>query len=166
MNVIKTSPTARRLYLLLQGQQLHKGGLQCTTSLQNTRYKEATIHSLVMQHKAHISQIVAILPYTKYWLLAGQYNDTHSDIANMSVSTYIVFYSRCQQMVWHAIHYTADERPTIATNCHLQQPISKSVLHPKLRNYQPFYISSLCMYTQQKIYQLVSQSHCYFVLNW
>ena len=34
-----------------------------------------------MQHKAHISQTVAILPYTKYWLLAGQYDDAHFDIA-------------------------------------------------------------------------------------
>ena len=36
-------------------------------------------YSLVMQHKAHVSQKVAILPYTKCWLLAGQYNDIHYD---------------------------------------------------------------------------------------
>jgi len=80
MNFIKSSPPARCLYLLLQGHQFHKGGLQCKTSLQNTRLNEATMHSPVMQRKAHISQTVAILPYTKHWLLAGQYNDIHFDI--------------------------------------------------------------------------------------
>jgi hypothetical protein len=55
-------------------------------------------------------------------------------------------------MVWHAIYYIADDRPTIATNCHLHQPVSKSVLHPKNQKLSNIlYIQFVQVYTTKNL---------------
>jgi hypothetical protein len=55
-------------------------------------------------------------------------------------------------MVRHAIYCIADDGPTIATNCHLHQPISKSVLHPKNQQFPTIlYIQFVHVYTTKNL---------------